>query len=104
MRRNGATRPPAALVASCVCVRDAARGHRRIGAPGRALVGPLLFVTRPQRLQTADDRDDGVVSAAADNEIMELTADFGEQPTIFEVLGHGIVDLLEFWNQRVGPV
>ncbi len=82
----------------------AALGQRGVGATRRALVRPLLFVAGPQRLQAADDRDDGVVSAAADHEIVELTADFGEEPTVVEVLGHRIVDLLEFWHQRVRPV
>jgi crotonobetainyl-CoA:carnitine CoA-transferase CaiB-like acyl-CoA transferase len=35
---------------------------------------------------------------------MELTADFGEKPSILEVFGHGIVDVLEFRHQRVGAV
>src|ERR1700741_3058266 len=71
----------------------AALRQRRVGAARRALVGPLLFVTGPQRLEAADDRDDGVISAAADNEIVELATDFSEEPAVVEMLGHRIVDL-----------
>src|ERR1700757_4060675 len=60
--------------------------QRRVGAARRALVGPPLFMAGPQRLQAADDRDDGVISTAADDEIVELTADFGEKPTVVEML------------------
>ena len=35
---------------------------------------------------------------------MEFTADFGELPTVFQVLGHGVVDLLEFWHQGLRAV
>ena len=82
----------------------AALGQRRVGAARRALVGPLSFVAGPQRLEAADDRDDGVIAAALDDEIVEFTADFGEEPTVVEILGHGVVDLLEFWHQGVRPV
>ena len=38
------------------------------------------------------------------DEIVEFAADFGEEPAVLEVLGHGVVDLLELWHQGVRPV
>src|ERR1700735_4180499 len=95
MRRARSTSPSAMVSVSLMWGLSAAR---------RALVGPLPFVTGPQRLQTADDRDDRVISTAADNEIVEFTADFGEEPTVFEVFCHRVVDAGEFWHQGVCPV
>ena len=82
----------------------AALGQRRVGALRRALVGPLLFVAGPQRLQAADDRDDRVVAAAADDEIVESAPDFGENGPVVQMLGHRVVDPFELGHDGVGPV
>jgi hypothetical protein len=89
---------PAAIVSASWCgVERAALAQRRVGAAGRALVGPLLFVAGPQRLQAADHRDDGVVAAAAHDFVVELTADLGEARPVFRCARPSTsLSLLEF--------
>src|ERR1700739_358601 len=79
-------------------------GQRGVGAFSRAFVGPLLFVTGPQRLQGADYGDDRSVSAATHDGIVEFTADFGEFGSVLQMRGHRVVDLFELADDGVGAV
>jgi hypothetical protein len=61
-------------------------------------------VAGPQRLQGADDGNDGLVAAAVHDGIVESTADLGELGPVFQMRFHRVVDLFELSHDGVGAV
>ena len=76
--RSGSPRSMASVSAVWVFSTALRFGRRRIVARRGAAFGPPLLVAAPQRLEAADHRDHRRVAAPANESVVKLTAEIGE--------------------------